>query len=91
MIDQDELFKRIQLRDLILAHFSNPGRGLGLVNLVKFEGYTSEEIRTAVRALAATGLLAHVRGDGPGAIYHTTDDGIILLESLGDYTIRTEI
>ena len=64
----------------MLQFFDEPQRNLRLQD--HFPGYTDKEVREMLYALDRAGLIWRVRGEGPGSIYHTTDDGVLCREAL---------
>jgi hypothetical protein len=85
-VPQDLLRKR-ELRKIMLAYFDEPQRALNIHEREEFKGYSNEEVRVMMYSLDTTGFIYKLRGTGPGAVYQTADDGIVLMETLLNYKL----
>jgi hypothetical protein len=88
MSNEEIQLRKRALRRKVIEFFDKGAPSRNMDENKAFEGYSNKEIRKMVYACDDAGLIAKVRGNGPGAVYMTTDDGVILHKAM---TLATPI
>ena len=78
-----ELVKSIRLRQAVLTYFDTPKPSRSCHDDPIFAQFSRDEVKIGMRAADTLGLITKVNlKDTSGAIYQTTDDGVIVRDHL---------